>query len=157
MQRIDRPFRRPLRRGVVMVESAIVLPILFMFTIGLIVIGLGVFRYQQVAALAREGARYASVHGAQYAAESSNSAATPSDVYNNAILPQAVGLNPSNLTYSVTWDASNSPTSANASSNPPGAPLVNTVTVSVTYSWVPEMYLAGPINLSSTAVMPVSY
>jgi Flp pilus assembly protein TadG len=157
MQRIDRPFRRHRRRGAVMVESAIVLPILFMFTIGLIVIGLGVFRYQQVAALAREGARYASVHGTQYARESNNSAATPSDVYNNAILPQAVGLNPGNLSYSVTWDANNSPTGANASSNPPGAPLVNTVSVSVTYSWMPEMYIAGPINLSSTAVMPVSY
>jgi Flp pilus assembly protein TadG len=140
-----------------MVEAAIVLPILFLFIMGLVVIGLGVFRYQQVAALAREGARYASVHGAQYAQESGNAAATPSDVYNNAILPQAVGLNPSNLSYNVTWNANNAPTRANASSSPPGTPLVNTVTVSVTYSWMPEMFLAGPINLSSTAVMPMSY
>jgi Flp pilus assembly protein TadG len=140
-----------------MVEAAIVLPILFLFILGLIVIGLGVFRFQQVAALAREGARYASVHGAQYAEESGSAAATPSDIYNNAILPQAVGLNPSNLSYSVTWDANNAPTRANANSSPPGAPLGNTVSVSVTYTWMPEMLLVGPINLSSTAVMPMSY
>ncbi len=40
---------------------------------------MGIYRYQQVASLAREGARYASVHGSQYAADTGNAAATASD------------------------------------------------------------------------------
>ena len=55
------------RRGATLVEAAIVYSVLFQLLIGMIVGGLGVFRYQQVASLAREGARYASVRGTQYA------------------------------------------------------------------------------------------
>lgn len=51
-------------RGTNAVEAAIALPVAFLLILGTCVIGLGVFRYQQVASLAREGARYASVHGA---------------------------------------------------------------------------------------------
>jgi hypothetical protein len=29
--------------------------------------------------------------------------------------------------------------------------------VTVTYPWIPDLYLVGPINLSSTATMPMSY
>ena len=108
------------RRGATTVEVALVLPILFMFILGTVVLGLGVYRYQQVAALAREGARYASVRGTQYAANTGNAAAKSTDVYNNTILPMAIGLIASNLSYSVTWNTSNSPTSYNPNSTPPG-------------------------------------
>ncbi len=33
----------------------------------------------------------------------------------------------------------------------------NTVSVTVSYQWLPELYLTGPITLSSTSVMPISY
>jgi Flp pilus assembly protein TadG len=145
------------RRGAIAVEAAFVLPVAFMFIIGMVVIGLGIYRYQQVAALAREGARYASVHGTQYAADTGNSAASASDVYSNAIQPLAIGLTSTRLTYSVTWNSTNSPTSFNPNSNPVGQPLQNTVSVTVTYQWMPEMYIAGPINLTSTSTMPMSY
>jgi hypothetical protein len=36
-------------------------------------------------------------------------------------------------------------------------PVQNTVSVTVTYSWFPELSLLGPTNLQSTAVMPMSY
>ena len=145
------------RRGATAVEVALVLPVLFIFIMGIVVMGLGIYRYEQVAALAREGARYASVHGTQYAADTGNAAATAADVYNNAILPLAIGLAAADLTYSVTWNTTNSPTSYNPNSTPPGAPLQNTVSVTVTYRWTPEMYVAGPINLNSTSVMPMAY
>jgi hypothetical protein len=134
-----------------------------MLIIGVCIMGLGVFRYQQVATLAREGARYASVHGYQYAQDTGKSAATAADVFNNAIVPMAVGLNTSNayLTYSVTWTKTTPsgppPTYYNPNSTPPGEPIDNYVTVTVTYKWVPEAYVAGPINLTSTSVMPMSY
>ena len=96
------------RRAVTTVEFAVVAPITFLFLLGLLVGGLGIYRYQQVAHLSREASRWASVHGAQYAADTGNSAATASDVYQNVILPQAAGLDPNKLTYSVTWNTSNS-------------------------------------------------
>ena len=43
------------RRGTTTVEAAIVLPTVFLFVIGMCVIGLGIYRYQQVASLARGG------------------------------------------------------------------------------------------------------
>jgi Flp pilus assembly protein TadG len=144
------------RRGAALVEAAIVLPFLFLFLIGTITIGMGIFRYQQVAALAREGARYAAVHGTQYAADTGNTAATYTDIYNNAILPKATGLVASDIVFnsgSVTWSLSNSPTSATST----GASQMNTVSVTVTYNWTPERYIIGTIALKSTSVMPMAY
>src|SRR5262249_60834720 len=46
----------PKRRGVVTVEAALVFPIVILLLLGLIVGAMGIFRYQQVAWLAREGA-----------------------------------------------------------------------------------------------------
>ena len=148
----------PPRRGAQMAEAAIVLPVVIMLILGTVSTAMGIYYYQLVASLAREGARYASVHGTQYAADTGNSAATAADIYNNAILPMAVGLNPSNLPPpSVTWNTSNSPTHANPNSNPPGQPVYNSVSVTVTYQWTPTLYITGPLNLTSTSVMPMSY
>ncbi len=130
------------RRGTTAVECSLVYPVLFLLLIGVIVGGLGVFRYQEVASLAREGARYASVHGAMYEFSTGHAAATPTDVYNNAIKPRTVSLDPSKLSYSVTWNTDNRQGS--------------TVQVIVSYQWIPEAYLSG-ITLSSTSVMPMSY
>jgi Flp pilus assembly protein TadG len=124
------------------VEWAVVAPVIVLFLFGLIVGGLGVFRYQQVASLAREGARYASVRGAQYEQTTRRPAATPEDVYNNAILPNMVALDPARLTYRVTWDPDNRQNSL--------------VTVQVTYRWIPEAIFGG-IDLTSTSTMAVSY
>src|SRR3954452_10626551 len=124
------------RRAANIVESAVVYPVLMLFVIGLIVGALGVFRYQEVASLAREGARWAAVRGAKYEAATGNAAATESDVINQAILPRAVILDQANLTCHVTWDPDNKQGS--------------TVTVTVTYHWVPEAFLGG-IDLGSTS------
>ena len=132
----------PRRRGTHLLECAVVFPVVFLLLFGLLVGALGVFRYQQVASLAREGARYASVHGSQYQQVTGKPAATAADVYNNAIAPRAVILDPSQLTSSVTWNPDNRQGS--------------TVTVQVTYQWVPEAYLGG-LTLSSTSTMPMSY
>src|SRR5689334_21523040 len=86
------------RRGTTTIEFAFTCPIAFFLIFAIIVGGLGVFRYQQVAAAAREGARYASVHGGWYQEDTGKPAATPSDVYTNAILPAANALDPSHLT-----------------------------------------------------------
>ena len=142
------------RRGATAVEFAICCPIVFFFVFATIVGCLGVFRYQQTAELAREAARWASVHGGQYAEETGNSAATAEDIYTNAIQPAAATLNLSKLSYQVTWNTSNMPLDASASYETPHG---NTVSVTVTYQWFPEMYLIGPFSLTSTSTAQMIY
>ena len=115
---------------------------------------LGVFRYHQVAALAREGSRWACVRGAQYEEDTGNPAATPEDVYNTAILPGATLMDPDQLTCEVTWDESNVPLQVvDDVQNPFG----NTVTVTVTYQWFPELFLVGPFTLTSSSTAQMFY
>jgi Flp pilus assembly protein TadG len=142
------------RRAATLVECAIVYPVLFLFLIGLAVGGAGIFRYQEVSSLAREAARYASTHGAQYRQDTGQTVGDPTvwstDIYNNSISPNAVALDPSSLNYTCTWPAViNQP---DKSDNWPGSQ----VTVTVTYQWFPEIFLIGPINLSSTSSMPIT-
>ena len=59
----------PPRRGSQAVEAAIVIPVVMMLTLGTCSTAMGVYYYQLVATLAREGARWASVHGPTYQAE----------------------------------------------------------------------------------------
>jgi Flp pilus assembly protein TadG len=137
------------RRGVTLVECALIYPLTLMLILAILIGGLGLFRYQEVASLAREGARYASVKGAKYAQVTGNAAATQDDVYNNAIQPRLIMLDPSQLNCTqsgvnwVTWpDGDNKQGSR--------------IQVTVSYTWVPEAYLGG-ITLSSTSTMTISY
>jgi Flp pilus assembly protein TadG len=132
------------RRGVSAVEAAVVYPVTILLLLGTVVLGLGVFRYQQLQSLAREGARYASVHGPQYAADSGNAYATSATVLSH-IESLAVGLDDSKLNCTVTWGP-----------NPPTATTPSTVTVQLTYDWVPEGYFQS-MTMSASSVMPVTY
>jgi len=125
------------RRGVTVVEVAMTAPIAFLLLIGLMVGGLGTFRYQQVASLAREGATYASLHGPYYAKRFGKPMATTSEVMTKAILPYAAGLDPQALHCNLTYDTD-----------------ANTATVTVTYDWLPEGLLPAT-TLASTSVMPI--
>ena len=71
---------RPHRRGAAMLEAAVVYPVTMLLLIGTVVLGIAVFRYEQVQSLAREGARYASVHGPTYASQQNSSYATSATV-----------------------------------------------------------------------------
>lgn len=142
------------RLGIAATESVVVLPTLIFLILSTVIGGYGVFRYQQLALLAREGSRYASVHGGQYQLETGNPAATAQDIYDNAIVPFATSLDLSQLTYSVTWNANNMPYSVYGDYE---KPTNNTVTVTVVYKWFPEAYLIGPLTMSSTSTLPMSY
>jgi len=142
------------RRGTTSIEFGIACPIVFFLVFAIIVGGLGVFRYQEVAAMAREGARWASVRGTNYAKDTNQPAATPADIYNNAILAGVVGLDPARLSYSVTWNETNEPLRVETDVE---TPIGNTVTVTVSYQWFPEMYLVGPYTLTSTSTAQMIY
>jgi Flp pilus assembly protein TadG len=150
--------RSPLRvpRGAAAVEMAIVAPVFFVLVFGLMIGAMGVFRYQQTAAVAREAARWASVHGGMYAKETGNNAATASDVYQNAIVPRLVDLDPSNVTYAVTWDTDNYPYHTTVDGSGNINKTGNNVKVSVSFAWTSLAYF-GQITLTSTSVSPMSY
>jgi Flp pilus assembly protein TadG len=130
------------RSGAATVEAAAVIPVFILIILGMIIGSAGVFSNTQVAMLAREGARYAAVHGPTYASETGQPQATWSTVQTNAVLPLAAGLYSGGISGSLTW----SPNTANAS----------TVTVRVNYQWSPLLYFPA-MQLSSTSTLPVTY
>jgi Flp pilus assembly protein TadG len=142
------------RSGAALIEGAFVFPVLVFFILALVVGATAIFRFQEVNYAAHEGARWASVHGTDYATEQKKSAATAQDVYNNAIQPRFMTVDPAYVTYNVTWNQNNSPSSVGTSYE---KPVRNAVTVTVTYTWFPEMYLVGPITLTGTSTVPMTY
>jgi Flp pilus assembly protein TadG len=145
--------RRP---GATTVEAAVVYPVMFLLILGLIVGGLGIFRYQETASLARETARYAIVHGTRYAKDAAATTPAPADIYSAVIQPKAVALDPNSLSYAITYNTSNNPFHTVVDANGNVVPVYNTVTVTVSYYWIPEVFLGG-VTLTSTSCMQMSY
>ena len=148
--------QRDIRSGTTLVESAVVYPFVILMIFGLMIGGLGVFRYQEMSSLARRAARWASVHGQQWGQDTNHTPATSTDIYNNAIAPYCVILNSANLHYSVSYNAANRAASSFIQ-NGDVKLQTNTVTVTVSYDWVPEALLGTGVTLSSTSVIPMSY
>src|SRR5438309_7418691 len=94
----SRPSRR---RGAVLLESAFIYPLLFLLLFGLIVGGLGVFRYQQVACQAREAARWTCVRGANWQKRTGSLPPTTAQISQAAVIPLSAGMDSRKLTLQV--------------------------------------------------------
>lgn len=127
------------RRGITAVESAVVYPITMLLLIGTVVVGIGIFRYQQIQFLAREGARYASVHGPTYAEEQGLPEASTQSVQ-TYLQSFTVGM-PGLVCTNVSYSSASSPC---------------TVSVTLQYTWTPEA-LMTPLIWTITSTMPVTY
>jgi Flp pilus assembly protein TadG len=142
---------------------AVVIPVLLLLMCGLIVGGIGVFRYQQVGCIAREGARWASVRGADYAADTGLASPTTQQIISNGVLPLAVSMDPTRITVQVEWIDQSSNTAWNWDASPKnvrsitatGEYVTNTVQVTVTYVWSPGIFW-DPMTLQSVTQMPMS-
>jgi Flp pilus assembly protein TadG len=162
---------RAKRKGLTCVEFAIVANVTLFLILSMMVGALGIFRYDEVAHLAREGARFASNHGGKYHqdgidAKTGVAQIATSDDMRAYLLKKAVLLDPDKLTIKATWSGAGTVTPSNTpiytDSNPnlvPPAQLTiqNYVTVTVTYEWFPELYRVGPITLTSTSTMAMAY
>ena len=136
--------------------------IVVLLTIGAIVAGLGVYRYQQVASLAREGSRWVCVHGSNYSGTTGNAPASSADVLSH-LQAESPGLNPSLLKVDVylisggtkiSWDSSSkAPFALNAVGVMTGQNLVEVV---VTYTWQAEA-LFGTYTMTSTSTVPMCF
>jgi Flp pilus assembly protein TadG len=156
--------RNPGRPGAVAVETAVVLPVFLFILLAIIVGGMGVFRYQQVACLAREAARRASVCGADYQKQTNQSSPTQEQICQQAVLPLAAGMDPASLNVTVQWVNQGNNTVQGWDSAPKdvksinalGEYVTNAVRVTVTYTWTPGLLL-GPITLTSVSQVPMSF
>jgi Flp pilus assembly protein TadG len=153
------------RRAALAVEGAIIYPLMLMLVFMLIVGGMGVFRYQQVACQAREAARWAAVHGTDWHKESGLALPSKNDILQQAVLPLAAGMATNNIGLQVQmihqvsgqvtdWDvASKHPLSVTSSNQG----VSNRVQVTVTYQWTPQLFGLGSITLQSTCVVPMTF
>lgn len=153
------------RRGALTLETAIVLPVMFLLLFTLVVGGMGVFRYQQVACQAREAARWACVRGCDWSAETGKESPTKEAIFRRAIWPHAAGMSRDAFAVEVDWidqntgeqvdwdEATKSPRSVTASNQV----IANSVRVTVTYDWTPRLLWFGSLKLRSISELPMSF
>jgi Flp pilus assembly protein TadG len=150
-----RPRHPAVRRGATMVEMAIILSVLFLVLFGIVNGAIAVFRYQQCAHAAREGSRWAAVHNTEYATDTGNPPCTGATIRENAVLPQAVGMDPAGVGCVVVWTPNNQPYHTEIVNNQV-VNRQNMLSVTVSYTWNAGVVF-GPLTVSSTSVSPVLY
>lgn len=124
------------QHGMAILEVPIYLILFLTLTIGLIDLGVGVWEYNTVAHLARQGTRYAIV----------NSAASTSADIQNLVKDRAqdLGLTRAGVTVTATWTPDHNPGS------------VVTLQVQYTYTPVAHLFLRRTVVLHATSKMVVS-
>jgi Flp pilus assembly protein TadG len=152
---VRRPGRPAARRGATLVETAVILSVLFLVLFGIVNGAIAVFRYQQCAHAAREGSRWAAVRNTEYAFDTGNPPCTAATIRQNAVLPQAIGMDPAGVGCNVTWNLNNEPYHTEIV-NGQNVYRQNMVSVTVSYTWNAGVVF-GPLTVSSTSVSPVLY
>jgi Flp pilus assembly protein TadG len=152
------------RTGALALEAALVYPVLLLLILGLIIGGMGVFRYQQVHCQAREAARFASVRGSDWQKDADLDSPTKDEICTQAVVPLAAGMDTSKISIQIQWidqttgkavdwdSASKNPRSLTASNDY----VTNTVRVTITYQWSPNLYF-GTLTLTSTCEVPMTF
>jgi Flp pilus assembly protein TadG len=146
----------------VTLETAIVLPVYLLVLLGLIVGGLGVFHYQQAACLAQEAARWASVRGRDYQADTNQPSPTTQQILQQ-VVPLAASMDTSQISLAVLWINQGTSTTQSwdsapkdvKSQNAQGDYVSNTVRATITYTWDPGL-LFSPVTLSCTSEVPMA-
>ena len=126
------------QRGAVALEFGLGFLIFFSVVYGVMEFGRLVACYNILSGAAREGVRYASVHGS-----ASGSAATAADIQ-DVVRHWALGMETSSVAVTTTWTPGNAPGS--------------TVKVTANYSVTPftQLILKNGINVQSSAQMAIS-
>ncbi len=153
--------RRP---GATALETAIVLSVLFVMIIAIIVGGMTVLRYQQVACLAREGARWASVRGGDDQRETGTDGVMVKQIVSDGILPYAAAMDPGAVSVEVFWVDQSTGIATDwdlarrdvRSITAGGEYVTNTVRVIVTYTWA-SGFLSGPTVTTSRCEFPMTH
>ncbi len=153
------------RRGALILESAIVYPVLMFLLLGFVICGMAVFRSQQVTCQAREAARWASVRGGDYQADTNAPSPTQEDIRQTVLLPLAVGMTTDTLRLTVQWIDQSTAIAYDwdtaskdvKSVTPQGDYVTNTIRVTVTYQIPANLFWQSPLQMSSTSEIPMAY
>src|SRR6185436_6044700 len=101
------PKTRP-RRGQALIEGAMTLVIFLSLVFGVCEFGRAIWIYTLICHVAREGTRYAAVHGSQSGMTSATAIANT----NALVKARAVGLPAANVNVTTTWVPNNTPGNA---------------------------------------------
>jgi Flp pilus assembly protein TadG len=153
------------RHGGLILESALVYPPMLFLLLGFVICGMAVFRFQQVACLAREAARWASVRGADFQRDTNSESPAQQDILQQVVLPLATGMATEQLTLQVQWidqgsgiiydwDSATKDVRSVAAS---GDYVTNTIRVTVVYQCAPSFFWMSPLDLKSTCEIPMAY
>jgi len=124
---------KPGERGNYMIEFGLSIVLFFGIVLGILDVSRGIYAYNFLAGAAKEGARYAMIHGS-----SSGAKASATDIQ-NVVQNWLIGMADSSATVTTTW----SPATENPGSQ---------VTVKVQYTFTPmSNFLVGSWNLQSTS------
>ena len=126
------------QRGVAAVEFAFIAPALLLLTVGIIDVGRMMWTASTLDHAAREGARFATVRGAQSVQPTNQSEVEA------FVASRAIGIDPDNLSVQVNWS--------------PDANRGSTVTITVGYQY--DSLLVGflnhePINFESVSSLSI--
>jgi Flp pilus assembly protein TadG len=142
------PGRRRAEAGQALIEFALAAAIFFMTILGLVSFGIAVFRYNLVADLAQEGARWASVRGSGH--DTLVSAASESDVQ-TYVQGRALGLSVTVHVYTVNSSKTCTATTVDPSALSEGTGFC--VKVTNTFTLLTRYVPGGSMTLQSTAEM----
>ena len=126
------------RRGVAALEFALIAPALFLLPVGIIDVGRMMWTASTLDHVAREGARYATVHGAQ--------SVQPTSVaeVQAFVVDRAIGVDPANMSVAVDWS--------------PDSNQGGTVTITVGYQYnslLIGFITSDPINFQSVSSLSI--
>jgi Flp pilus assembly protein TadG len=106
--------QRVVRKGVSLIEAAVILSVFMTLVLGTLDLGLAVYRYNIVSEAARQGARQAIVHGQLAAPQmptwgpaTINTTASAGVPLAQAIHPFLVGIDPNTTTIHAEWPQNN--------------------------------------------------
>jgi Flp pilus assembly protein TadG len=150
-----------------MTEAAIIMPVFLTLALGMIDLGIGVFKNHAVSEASRQAVRMAIVHGsmapsgwdggdwkatagsATYTGTGSSGDAIATAINNSGALG---GLDPSQVNINIQW--------IDGSDNVLGAPDPPRVQVTISTNWSPLIfYVFGnrTITLTATSIMPIAH
>jgi hypothetical protein len=156
-------------RGQALVEFALVAPLLFLLIIGIIEAGRLVYYYHSMNHAAREGARYAIVHGENIwvfggcssgpVAPPGSSCDPPADNIKARILEAgAPALDPANIGFGWSGDTAFPIYTDAYGGDDPYNRIGNNVTIHIQYSYSPILLLDlfGPVTLQAEATLVIN-
>jgi len=146
--------RRSDRSGALLVETAIVMSVFIVLTLGAIDLHIGVYRSNMLAQAARHGVRQMIVHGAlaapamtSWGPASYSGTAGDGSPYADAVRPMLAGIPPNNVAINVDWLDGDNAVGGRVR-----------CTLSTPYQPILGVFVGYPtLNLKATSTMPIAH